>query len=234
MKKRHLHLLLAAATLIFSTTLEARRHYYPSYSNSEQAGVEKNTPGAFDYYLLALSWSPDYCATASNTTPQCSIGKKLGFVLHGLWPQFERGYPQNCTNTPFPYELKEQFPSLYPSDQLMKHEWKKHGTCTGLNPEAYLALSNQLKNRINIPQNYRQPDQPFRTTIDELRAAFSSVNGALNANAIGMSCSGNGRFLREVYICFDKLNNPRSCSPEVLKRTFKSCAQPDFLVQSIR
>lgn len=231
MKKLHFALLLAAA-LICSTATEARRYYAPFVSGNRT--VEKNAPGLFDYYVLALSWSPDYCATARRGTQQCDTGKKLGFVLHGLWPQFERGYPQNCATVPLPSGLKDQFPALYPSDTLMEHEWQHHGTCTGLIPESYLALSNQLKNKINIPSNYMQPAQPFRATIDELRAAFTQVNSSLNFDGIGISCNRNGSFLKEVYICFDRLGNPRACSQEILKRTMKSCAQPDFLVQSIR
>ena len=91
---------------------------------------------AFDYFVLALSWSPDYCATDGINDPQeCSLGKKLGFVLHGLWPQNNQGYPSSCTNEALPASVKAAFPQLYPNDSLFDHEWEKHGTCTGLSPQ---------------------------------------------------------------------------------------------------
>lgn len=55
-------------------------------------------PGAFDYYVLALSWSPEFCHS-HPTKPECVSGK-FGFVVHGLWPQYANGYPENCSTAP--------------------------------------------------------------------------------------------------------------------------------------
>jgi ribonuclease T2 len=189
----------------------------------------------FDYYVLSLSWSPQYCATdGSDDSQQCSLGRKLGFVLHGLWPQYERGYPSNCSDESFPSYLKQDFPALYPSNALYTHEWEKHGTCSGLTPVDYLAASKQLRDSVVIPEAYRSPAEPFRVTVEGLQDDFLNANPNLSANGIAVLCSDSGRFLSELRVCFTIEGQPRSCSAEVLKDASKSCGQSDFLVRNVK
>jgi ribonuclease T2 len=193
----------------------------------------RGTPGQFDFYVLTLSWSPDYCA--KNSDPQqCKAGKKLGFVLHGLWPQYQKGYPANCSTEKLPLKVKQQFPGLFPSDKLYNHEWEKHGTCSGKTPQQYLALSKQLKNSVAIPTAYNRPSQPFRTTIQGLKNTFINANSELNINSIAPYCSGSGRFLKEVFVCYSKDGRPGICSEEIINRSRKSCGQSDFLVRNVK
>ncbi len=195
----------------------------------------RGTPGKFDFYVLTLSWSPDYCATNGNRDQQqCNSGRKLGFVLHGLWPQYQKGYPANCSTQKLPPELKQQFQGLYPSNQLFNHEWEKHGTCSGKTPREYLALSKQFKESVAIPQAYNRPNKPFRTTIKDLRSTFVGANNTLTANGIAPYCSGSGRFFKEVFFCYSKDGQPGTCSAEILKSSQKSCGQPNFLVRNVR
>jgi ribonuclease T2 len=189
----------------------------------------------FDYFVMALSWSPDYCATTgSNDEQQCSIGKKLTFVLHGLWPQNTKGYPSNCSDEKLPSNLKNEFAGLYPSDSLFDHEWEKHGTCTGLSAEQYLALSKQLKSSIVLPEPYRSPLKAFRTTVGQLKDDFVSVNPDLSTDSMAVFCSGSGRYLKEMYVCLAKDGSPTACSSEVNKNASKSCQQSDILVRNTR
>lgn len=189
----------------------------------------------FDYYVLSLSWSPQYCATdGSNDTQQCSLGRKLGFVLHGLWPQYETGYPSNCTDESFPSGLKKEFPGLYPSDALYTHEWEKHGTCSGLKPAEFLAASKQLRDAVAIPAAYQSPVQSFRVTVDQLKADFLAANPSLKADDLAVLCSDSGRFLSELRVCFTIEGQPRPCSAEVLKAASKSCGQADFMVRNVK
>jgi ribonuclease T2 len=191
--------------------------------------------GNFDYYVMALSWSPDYCnQNGDRDTQQCGVGRQLGFVLHGLWPQFTRGYPQNCSQVPLSAAVQTQFSGLYPSEKLFEHEWEKHGTCSGLSPEDYLNLSKKLKDGLRLPSAYQRPAQPFRTTIDDLQSAFSQSNNGFSGDSFAPNCSGGGRFLKELFVCYDKDGKPTACSREVLSRSEKSCGQPDFLVRSVR
>jgi ribonuclease T2 len=192
-------------------------------------------PGKFDFYVLALSWSPDYCATqGNNDTQQCTIGKKLGLVLHGLWPQYQKGYPSNCTTEKFSKSLQEKFPNLYPSDSLYTHEWEKHGTCSGLKQADYLALSKQLKESIVIPNQYKSPTKPFRTTVTKLKQAFLATHSGWSTDFLAVSCSGSGRFLKEILFCYSLDGKATSCSQEVLKKAEKSCGKKEFLIRNIK
>jgi len=189
----------------------------------------------FDFFVLALSWSPDYCATnGSNDPQQCSIGKKLGFVLHGLWPQYNKGYPSNCSTEKMPASVKAQFAGLYPNDNLFDHEWEKHGTCTGLTPAEYLQFGKQLKASVAIPAEFRSPEAPFRTTSNALKTSFGALNLAFSAASFEVSCSGSGRYLKEIYVCFARDGSPTACSAEMQKTAQKSCQAADFLVRNTR
>ncbi len=193
----------------------------------------KNTSGDFDFYVMSLSWSPDFCA--SNDDPQqCSVGKKLGFVLHGLWPQYNRGYPADCSTVSLPKNVIAQFSDLYPSTSLYTHEWDKHGTCSGLTPVDYLKLAQTLKESIVIPADYAQPAAAFRTTVADLKSAFVDANPALNTDALAVQCSGSGRFLQELRVCFSRDGQPIACSQEVLNGAAKSCGTADFLVRNVK
>ncbi|RUT02489.1 ribonuclease [Dulcicalothrix desertica PCC 7102] len=217
-------LLITASVLLTTTSV-----------SSNAFAQSKGTPGKFDFYVLALSWSPDYCAAKGDSDPQqCKQGKKLGFVLHGLWPQYQKGYPASCTTERLPETVKQQFPNLFPSAKLYNHEWQKHGTCTGLTPAQYLTLSKQKKDSVSIPTDYAKPSKPFRTTINKLQSDFVGANPAFTSLSIAPSCSGSGRFLQEILVCFTKDGKPGPCSAEVIRRSLLSCGQSDFLVRNVR
>jgi ribonuclease T2 len=225
---------LALAGIFAVPTLSEARSPVPQPKPQPTQKVQ-NVPGQFDYYALTLSWSPDYCATNGNTDPQqCSSGKKLGFVLHGLWPQYTRGYPANCTTEAFDPQILQQFPNLYPSPKLYSHEWEKHGTCSGLTQPKYHQLEKTLKDSVKIPDRYVHPSQPFRVTLTNFKQDFVQANPGFTDKSIAPTCSGSGRFLQETQICYAKDGKPTACSEDVLKRSQKSCGQPNFLVRSVR
>lgn len=202
-------------------------------SASAQAKKARGEPGQFDYYALALSWSPAYCATR-NDPAQCERPRPLGFVLHGLWPQYANGYPQSCTTERLPGPVRTKYAPLFPSPKLVEHEWKKHGTCSGLDPAGYFELSAKLKDRFIIPAAFQTPEQPVRTTYADMARAFKAANPALAADAVLPFCGGGGRFLREVRVCYSKDGAYMSCNPSQVKLSRKSCGQESFLLQSIR
>jgi len=194
-----------------------------------------DTMSEFDYFVLALSWSPDYCATNGSDDPQqCSLGRKLGFVLHGLWPQYNRGYPSNCSTEKMGEEVKAQFPGLYPNENLYDHEWEKHGTCTGLSPVGYLRLSKQFKESVTIPGAFRVPEAPLRMSAGQLKQEFTQANPGFPETAFEVRCSGSGRYLKELFVCFSREGQATACGADVHKDALKSCQRADFVVRNIR
>ncbi|MEC5160564.1 ribonuclease T2 family protein [Janthinobacterium sp. CG_S6] len=220
--------ILFAALLALACGAQAERRQQRG-GGHEQAGVA----GQFDYYTVALSWSPSYCATRQDTN-QCASGRQLGFVLHGLWPQYVNGYPQNCSTAPLPADVRQKYAAIYPSPGLAGHEWSKHGTCSGLAPAAYFDLSRELKERITIPPAFQRPATPVRTSSAELVRAFKAANPAMPADSLLPFCGDGGRFLREVRACFDKGGRAQSCGAQEVKRSNKACGLASFLLPSVR
>ncbi len=197
------------------------------------AAQGKGYAGEFDYYAMALSWSPEHCAIKPGDREQCA--RKLGFVLHGLWPQYQRGYPASCTRERLDADMEQQFAGLYPSRFLYRHEWEKHGTCSGLSQEAFHQLASDLRQKVKIPAAYQSPEEPLRKTSFQLKADLASANPWLAPDNITVACADGGRFLREIYICINKQGTDAvPCSDEMQKRARRSCGQPDFLLRSVR
>ena len=196
-----------------------------------QAKPQRAAPGKFDYYAVALSWSPSFCATHRDPN-QC--GRGLGFVLHGLWPQYEKGYPQKCSTERLPNDVRNSYAAIFPSPTLIGHEWNEHGTCSGLDPAAYFKLSASLKDRLVIPKQFQQPVAPVRATPGEFVQLFRAANPGTPVDSVLPFCGDGGRFLREVHACFTREGAPRTCSNGEIKRSYNSCRQESFLLQSTR
>lgn len=177
----------------------------------------RNVAGKFDYYSLVLSWSPTFCAglRSSNYEPQChSRDKRYAFVLHGLWPQYERGWPQDCPvrGRPFvPNSVIDGMLDIMPSKRLVIHEYRKHGTCSGLSPADYYKVSRRLFQTIKVPPRYEGPNQAFTVSPSEVVGDFLSVNPGLKADNMAVVCGGPGNRLRELRFCFSREGVLRSC-----------------------
>jgi ribonuclease T2 len=161
----------------------------------------ESVSGAFDYYLLALSWSPTYCLT-HDTDEQCS-GKGYGFVLHGLWPQYGKGgWPQDCAQTALTAEERRQGRMLFPSAKLLNHEWKKHGTCSGLGAVGYLDKADKALAAVKIPTILQPSTTPHYLDADEIVQLFRQNNPGMPDNGVVVTCSGPE--LAEVHVCLAK------------------------------
>lgn len=172
--------------------------------------------GNFDYYSLVLSWSPTHCETpeGQDDEAQCGRGRRYGFILHGLWPQHQRGYPENCpTRTrPFvPQPVINDMMDIMPSRGLIIHEYRKHGTCSGLSPEGYFDLSRRLFASLRIPEKLRNPTAAQFMGPGEVIDAFVAANPQLDRGMLAVACRGPGHRLREVRVCFSKTGAPRAC-----------------------
>jgi ribonuclease T2 len=181
-------------------------------------GAEAFAPGQFDYYLLSLSWSPEFCRDPqhSNRNPaQCSPGRRFSFVTHGLWPNNTRlPHPNRCGPTsPVPSDLKNQMLAFMPSPSLIQHEWDAHGTCSGLNQQDYFSQIRAAFRKVVIPETYRRPENDLRLPADQIRRDFQRANPSFPSDSMKLDCGG--QYLREVRICMDKSLNARACPASV-------------------
>lgn len=168
----------------------------------------------FDFYVLALSWSPAYCATEAGQRSQlqCASGADHGFITHGLWPQFEDGWPSFCQSPhgdSMPTGIADTLLDIMPDRGLIEHQWDKHGTCTGLDQQTYADRTRQASERITVPSLF-YGTTPARLDADAIESAFQGANPRLSRDAIAVSCPG-GRFA-EVRICLDTDLAPRACA----------------------
>ena len=187
----------------------------------------------FDYFVLSLSWAPEYCASNGNQDQQeCGLGKNRGFVLHGLWPENNHGYPSHCSNQKLDPSDTVQFSGLFANDSLIEHEWETHGTCSGLPSRQYFLLAQQLKQSIVIPNRYQSPSNAFRNTTDGLVNEFVSANSGLSNTSIAVNCSAPGRYLNELRVCFTRDGKPTACGMDVVKNMGQSCGNSDFLIRN--
>ena len=193
------------------------------------SALAEDRADAFDFYVLALSWSPSYCLEEgrNETSAQCAANGPEGFVVHGLWPQFERGYPEYCETrheTWLDDNLIDANLDIIPSRKLIIHQWRKHGVCSGLSAEDYFALARKAALSVTLPRFGAQDGGRNRETPDGIEAAFSALNDGLDNDEMAVTCSR--RNLREVRICLTKDLEPRSC-PEV---DAKSCTRSEVVV----
>lgn len=174
-------------------------------------------PGDFDYYTLVLSWSPTYCASdqGRHDRQQCGARRRYDFVVHGLWPQYERGWPESCPVADgfVPDRRIESMLDIMPSKTLVIHEWRKHGTCSGLGQQGYFDVTRALFSKVRIPARYVTPTDTILTTPDQLVRDLLSTNRWLPADAVSIRC-GNARdraHLAEIRLCFTRDFRPRPC-----------------------
>ncbi len=184
-------------------TREQDRERVPQRPHRESA--EHGAPGVFDYYVLALSWSPEFCHSHSDA-PECS--EHRGFVVHGLWPQYVNGYPENCS-TESGLADPSSMTDIMPDAGLVAHEWKTHGTCSGLDPEAYFKMVRQAYASVKIPEKLRAPRRVFSISPQELKEDFVAANPRLKQEEIAVSCGNN--WLTGISVCVDKQLQPHSC-----------------------
>lgn len=192
-------------------------------------GEQADQTGIFDYYLLSLSWSPTYCLTHGNDIKQCG-NKGLGFVLHGLWPQFATGgYPRDCATDERLTEQSRRFAeTIFPSPKLVDHEWNKHGTCSGLGALAYFKAADSTRTSIRIPAALDAPAQTRSMSVAEIISAFTSVNPGMRADSLVVACSGPE--LAEVRFCFGRNLSPVGCGKGVVS----NCRRGAIRIPAIR
>ncbi len=178
-------------------------------------GVEakQSRSGTFDYFVLALSWSPSYCDSdaGQRDDSQCAPGQRFAFVVHGLWPQYKQGWPQSCKTDEkrVTKENMEAMLPIMPSRRLIIHEWKTHGTCAGVSQSEYFRATRLLFEKVKVPARYLSPTADVITTPQQLVLDFVKTNKNLTADMLSVQC-GNAKDrarLSELRVCLDKRGN---------------------------
>jgi ribonuclease T2 len=163
-------------------------------------------PQIFDYYLLNLSWSPEFCYS-HKSAPECA--QHSAFVLHGLWPEDSDGtYPENCSNAPGPAD-PSKYSDLYPDPALLQHEWHTHGTCSGLSPDGFFTAARAAFHSIVVPPKLAHLDQPISLPPLQILNLFADSNPSVVTFDLALSCGHN--YLTAVEVCLDKSLHPTSC-----------------------
>ena len=184
-----------------------------------QAGGERS--GAFDYYVMALSWSPDWCALTGDGRhdPQCAAGRGLTFILHGLWPQNDAGgYPSDC-HASFADPSRSDtaaMADIMSSSGLAFHEWQRHGRCSGLSSDDYFAAMRRAYASITIPPLFARVTSDLQVPPNVVEDAFLESNPTLDAGAVTVTCDQN--LIQEVRICLTKDLSPRPCAADAARK----------------
>ena len=195
------------------------------------ATAEGEPAGGHEYYLLALSWQPGWCAVEGDArgAPGCEAAG-LGWTLHGLWPQHERGWPSWCEadrSGPTAAEIRAMA-DVMGSPTLAAHQWRKHGSCSGLSGTDYLALSRLAFERIARPEILRRVAEPLRVAPAVVEAAFLEANPALEPDGVTITCR-EGRIV-EARICLTRELEPRRCGADAIR----DCTAPGAVLEPIR
>jgi ribonuclease T2 len=210
------------ALLCLCASLASARHH----GNSDTEG---GVSGQFDYYLLTLSWAPSYCLVHPADRAECGA-RGYGFVLHGLWPQFDGGgYPEACASDALLDDAAAAIGrTLYPSVRLMQHEWDTHGTCSGLSAADYFRTADRALAVVKVPPQFEAPQASQSLSADQISAAFLAANAGLAPEDLALACSRSA--LSEVRICLTRDLKLRSCG----RRIHSSCGEEAVQVPSSR
>ena len=175
--------------------------------------VEARAGSGFDHYLLALSWTPGWCARegAGRGDARCDEGADSGWQVHGLWPQHAEGWPEFCTTAARDPSRRQTaaMADIMGSAGLAWHQWRKHGRCSGLNAGAYFAKTRAAFARVTLPE-------PEAATAEALGDALLAGNPDLAPGQFVVTCSGDR--LAEIRVCLTPWLTPRPCGADVLAR----------------
>ena len=161
-----------------------------------------------DYYLLNLSWSPEFCHSHPDAT-ECA--EHSTFILHGLWPQNNDGtYPQDCSTEPGPRNPAD-YNDIYADPGLLRHEWRTHGTCSGLSPDAFFTLARSAFHSVAIPSTLSQLDHQISMPPSEILGLFTAANPSIPRSSLALSCGNN--YLTAIEVCLNKSAQPTACGP---------------------
>jgi len=197
----------------------------PAFAEGEKAGD-------FDYYVMALSWSANWCAQTGDDRddPQCDAGRGVTWVVHGLWPQYEDGYPSYCRTV-------ERDPSRGQTSDMADvfggagsafYQWKKHGRCAGLSASAYYDTARQAMGSITLPPVFAGLTKDIKLPASVVEDAFLEANPGMQRDQITITC--NDGMIQEARICLTKDLELRRCGDD----TIRDCRKKDAVMEAVR
>ena len=188
--------------------------------------------GKFDYYVLSLSWSPTWCALEGDArqSPQCDNATGFGWVLHGLWPQYNEGWPSFCPSAQRPPSraMTEDMADIMGTSGLAWYQWKKHGACTGLTPRDYYALARRAYDSVIRPEVFRKLPNPVKLPARVVEQAFLKANPDWTPDMLTITCRA-GR-IQEARLCLTKSLEPVACGRDMQR----DCQMSDALFDPLR
>ena len=195
------------------------------WADGEQAGD-------FDYYVLSLSWSANWCAIEGDDRgdDQCDPRHDYSFTLHGLWPQFDIGYPSYCrTSVRDPSRAETAaLADIAGSAGLVWYEWKKHGRCAGVAAADYLDLSRKAYEAVVIPPVLAQLNRDVKLPASVVEQAFVEANPGLEPPMITITCDQG--YIQEARVCLTKDLAFRACGDDVAR----DCRMQDAVMEAVR
>ena len=208
--------LMLAAALAFST---------PAHAEGERAGD-------FDYYVMALSWSANWCAQQGDDRrdPQCDAGRGVTWIVHGLWPQYDIGWPSYCRTV-------ERDPSRGDSAAMADvfggagaafYQWKKHGRCSGLSAPTYYETARDALESITLPPVFNQLRRDVQLPASVVEEAFLEANPGMARDQITITCADG--MIEEARICLTKDLELRRCGDDVIR----DCRMKDAVMEAVR
>lgn len=183
------------------------------------AAWAQDRSGEFDYYVLSLSWSPNWCAYEGDArgSDQCDARHDHGWIMHGLWPQYHRGYPEYCRTAERPPSraMTRDMADIMGTSGLAWHQWKKHGVCSGLSAPAYYALSREAYARVARPHVFRQLDKTVKLPAAVVEEAFLRANPDMEKDGVTITCRDG--HIQEARICLSRALDPVPCGQDVVR-----------------
>jgi ribonuclease T2 len=175
-------------------------------------------PGDVDYYALVLSGSPTHCLTEGHERgdDQCDEDRQADFVLHGLWPQYDLGWPEDCYKGERPWipsDVIQEMEGIMPDKEVIIHEYKTHGTCTGLSPSDYFSKARKAYEQVTIPAPLDDPQTQRFLSPKKIESEFQAANDWLQPDMIAVTCRRGNLF--DVRICFSTELKPRACGANI-------------------
>ena len=181
------------------------------------------------YLVLAVSWTPSWCAAEGDSrgAARCAADAGAGWLVHGLWPQHDNGgWPEFCASPhPAPRAtLLEGMVDIMGDAGLAAYQWRKHGSCTGLDPAQYFAQTRAAFTALEFPEvlgpGRMLADSGQRHAPEAVLAAFHRANPAFTSDSMVLTCR-DGK-AQDIRLCLTNEGAPRTCDAALLARSCRA------------